>query len=448
MEQKAETAVTNEQPSLPEFRNEKIRVVVHHRPACRVECDVEVFPPLLKEAQAKAIKLVSKEVTIDGFRKGKAPENLVLKNYPAPVDKQFQESIADFAFRELQNLVKFPLLNGEPKVSFNMKNHSIESARVLLGFETEPTIPTVDPKDVTLKTVQRPAVNEEKVKETIRQVQLFFATWKSLPEQAIKEGDFILLDIDDMEVDPPKRLFSGVRFEVNDKAMAQWKKALVLGRKKGDVVEGVSIPDEDASAAEKEELKPKKVRLTILEVEEATLPELNDAFANQVGAPSVAEMTTSVEKLLNKQADAHVQEKVREQLSEVLLTKYPFEIPVSLIDRETRFRMQQLLQDPEFANYWKSMTAEARKRTVSSIAEQSEKAVRMFYVCRKILNDAGIKVTPEDLAKPPSTPLEFLLSDRRDHNPQEKSEVQQAEAFSRLLLEKAEDYIISNAKFE
>ena len=129
----------------------------------------------------------------------------------------------------------------------------------------------------------------------------------------------------------------------------------------------------------------------------------------------------------------------------MLLEKYRFDVPMSLIDREVRFRMQQLLQDQEYLQHWNSMTPEAKKRSVSSVAEQSEKAVRMFYLCRKILADAKITISPKDLPKAPETPLGMLLGERRDFHPQGNTEVHQAEAFSRLLLEKAEDFIIAHA---
>lgn len=440
MEQKEEQVST---PPL-EFQNDQLKITVHRKPACRVEFEIEAFKPLVKAAQEKAVRVVGKEVTLAGFRKGKAPDHLVLKNYSSQVDKQWQESIADLAFRETMQLAKIPTLNNEAKASFNMKSHSLDGARLILGFETEPVVPLINPKDVQLKAVERPLVNDEKVSETVRQVQLFFASWNKV-SRPIQESDFVLLDVDVIEEEPYTKLFSDVRFEVADKSMAKWMKALVLGRIKGEILEGVSIPDEEASEKEKEELKPKKVRVNIKEVEEATVPELNDTFAKKVGAPSVAEMRSSVEKLLNQQADAHVQEKMREELSNTLLTKYPFDIPASLIDRETRFRMQQLLKDDTFSSHWKNMTNEARKRTVTSIAEQSEKAVRMFYLCRKILSDAALEVKPSDLPKPPANALEFLLGDRSDFNPQENTEVHQAESFSRRLLEKAEDYIIANA---
>lgn len=428
-----------------EFKNENVKVIVHRKPACKVELEVDVASPLVKTAQSAAIKVVGKEVTLPGFRKGKGPDPLVLKNYPSQVDKKWQEVIAEEAFRECQKLINVPVLNNEMKISFNMKSHSADGAKLILFFETEPQVPEVDPKMLELKGVERPAVNDEKIEETVRQLQLFFAEWKKVDGRPIKEGDFVILNVDVIEQEPPQKLFTGVRFEVTDGSMAKWMKELILGHEKNEILEGVSRPDETASAKDKEELKDKKVRVTIKDIEEAALPELSDAFAQRVGAPSVGEMRKSVEKLLTKQADDHVQEKLREELSDVLLSKYPFDIPSSLIDRETRFRMVQLLKDPDFQANWNNMTNEAKKRTVGSIAEQSEKAVRMFYLCRKILSTAGIKISPKDLPAAPNQPLDLLLGPKREINPQENSEIHQAEAYSRLLLEKAEDYLIANA---
>ncbi|HEX2579188.1 MAG TPA: trigger factor, partial [Rhabdochlamydiaceae bacterium] len=427
-----------------EFSNENLKVKVHFNPNCKVELEVQAGPSLVKEAYRKAVKTIGKEVSLPGFRKGKAPEALVEKNYVNQIDSEWQKAIADLTFQDSIKLINIPLLNNEAKISYNMKSHSMEGSSLLLFFETEPTIPQINPKDITLKAVERPAVNDDKVDETMRQLQLFFAEWRKM-DRPIQENDFVILDVDVIDEDPPRKLFADVRFEVTDRSMAKWMKELISGRRQGEVLEGISVPDEDASEKDKEELKAKKVRVAIKVVEEATLPEFTDDFARKLGAPSVDVMRKNVQQLLDQKADGHVQEKLREEVSDVLLEKYPFDVPMSLIDREVRFRMQQLLQDQEYLQHWNSMTPEAKKRSVASVAEQSQKAVRMFYLCRKILADAKISLSPKDLPKAPETPLGMLLGDRRDFHPQGDTEVHQAEAFSRLLLEKAEDFIIAHA---
>ncbi|MBS0652300.1 MAG: trigger factor [Verrucomicrobia bacterium] len=425
--------------------DDDVRVSIHRKPACIVEFDVEASKKLVSEAHKIAVKRIAKEVTLPGFRKGKAPDELVLKNYGSQVDKEWQQAIADLGFRACEKLAKVPLLHRDAKVTYKMKSHSHDGALFTLSFETEPTIPSVDPKQMQLKPVKRPDVNEEKVSETIRQVQLFFAEWKAVTDRPAQDGDYVLLDVDVIEETPPTPLFNHTRFEVKEKAMSKWMYDLVLGKNVGDSVEGVSVPDEDASKEDKEELKPKKVRITIKAIDTATLPILDDAFAQKIGAKTVEELRTNVNNLLEKQANDHVQEALREQASEFLLTQYPFDLPATLIEKETHFRLKQLMNDKDFVKYWESLKTEDRRKTLTTIHQQSEKAVRMFYLCRKVIADANIRVSAQDIPPPATTPLEFLLNPQKMFHHQRNAEIEHAEAFSRLVLEKAEDHIITNA---
>lgn len=428
-----------------ELSNDFVQLKVHKRPACRIEFEVSASKNLVESARSKAIRNIAKQVTLPGFRKGKAPDSLIVKNYPTDVDKKWQECIADKAFQECEKLANVPLLNKETRVTFNMKSHSTEGAELLLSFETEPSIPSIDPQQYHPIEIERPAVNEEKVSETIRQVLFFFAEWKAVQDRPVQEGDFVTLDVDIIENEPTTPLFSGTRFEVTDKSMAQWMKKLVLGKKIFESMEGMTEVDADVKPEEKEAFTSQKVRITIKSIDQATLPSLNEEFLKKLGVSSEEELKKNVEALLNKQADAHVKEKQREHVNEFLLSQYPFDLPATLIEKETQFRMKQLSGDPSFMKYWKSLKDEDKKKTVDSIYFQSEKAVRMFYLCRKLLSDAKITISPQDLPQPPLTPLEALLNPDQMLHYHQQPEIKHAEALSRLVLEKAEDYVIDNA---
>lgn len=429
-----------------EHHNDLVRFTVTRKPHCVIEFDVEVMPPLIEEAYKDAIKMVGKEVSFPGFRKGKAPNDIVVKKYPREIDKKWQDLIANLAFKECDHSAKIPLLRKDSKISYKMQKHSKESAKLTLSFETIPTVPTVDPKKFHLKPVEQPEVSEEKIDETIRQSRLFFAQWKVIIDRPVQEGDFVILDLDVIDEMPPQKLFSDTRFEVTDHSMAQWMKELILGRKAGESVEGVSVPDEKLKPEEKKAFKPKKVRVTIKLIEEASMPELDEKFAKQLGVETIEQLREQITRLLNKQAGDHVREKEREQVTDFLLSTHPFDIPRSVIERETQFRMQQISQDPQFQTNWNTMSESERRNFVNSIMSQADKAVRIFYLCRKIVQDAGISISNKDIPAPVSKPLEALLSPNASlHNPNEP-DIKQAEAFSRVILEKAEDWIIKHSQ--
>ena len=434
-----------EEKKKEEFKNEQVRVTVHRKPNCIVEYEVEAFRPICVEAHKRAAKSVGKEVLIPGFRKGKAPPELVAKRYPQDLDKRWQEAIANSAYRESAQLANVPVVNQDASISFKMQKHSRDGAKLTLSFETVPHVPSVDPAKCVLEEVKRPETSKEKVDETIRQTQMFFAKWEPVKDHPVKEGDFILIDVDIIEEDPPQRLFSNTRFEVTDKSMAQWMKKLVLGKKTGDVLDGVSQPDATLSEEEKKEYAPKKVRVTIKAIEECKLPELNEEFTKQIGADTPEILRTRIEELLNKKADEHVREQKREKVTEFLLS-YHFEIPNSIIEKETQFRLQQMIQDPPFKTKWDQSNDTEKRELINNVKTQAEKAVRIFYLCRKISADQNLVVTPKDIPLATTDPLESLLYPSAERHDPRQPDVKQAEAYSRAMLEKTEDWVIAHAR--
>ena len=57
---------------------------------------------------------------------------------------------------------------------------------------------------------------------------------------------------------------------------------LLIGMQAGESKEGVSQPDESASEEEKKEHPPKKVKVTLLDLEVQKLPAIDDALATKV----------------------------------------------------------------------------------------------------------------------------------------------------------------------
>ncbi|HSX10437.1 MAG TPA: trigger factor [Chlamydiales bacterium] len=428
-----------------ELTSEEVRVRIYRKPACRVEMSVKTTPVMLKEARKNAIKTVSKEVALPGFRKGRAPDEIILKKFPADVEKQRHKALADLAFVAAQKIAKVPVLNSNSPVSFDLKHESEEGAEMLFSFETEPAIPTVDPSGFVAKPVARPEVAEKQLEEAIRQMRFFYAQWKPIHNRPIQDGDYIMIDLDTVEGDVVQKVFHHIRFEVSKERMASWMQKLVQGAKAGDVLDGVSEPDDNASDEEKKEFKPKNVRLSVLKVEEATLPELDDEFAKKVGATDVAHMRQSISDLLNKQADEKVNNEMREQVNEFLIQKYAFDLPQSLIETEKKHRINQLAQDPKFKANWQKMSQEERKALEEKLTAESNQAVRLFYLSRQLVYNEKIPVTHLEVQQE-------AISMYQSHSGGRNAEIDQlpkeiyALALSKVILAKAQDFVLKYQK--
>ncbi len=346
-------------------------------------------------------------------------------------------------------MAKIPVLNNNASVSFDLKKHTDEGAELTFSFETEPKIPAVEPRKFQPKSVKRAEVGEKEIDEAIRQMLFFYAQWKPILDRPVQDGDYIMIDLDTFEPgqngeEIAQRVFHHIRFEVSSARMASWMQRLVRGAKMGDVLEGMSEPDDTCDRRRKKQFKPKKVRVTLLKVEEATLPELNDEFAKKVGAADIAQMRESIANILNAQADEKAQNELREQVNEFLTEHYPFDLPQSLVDTERKHRHNQQLQDPKFKANWNKMSQEERRNFENQLAVESGQAVRLFYLSRQIVNEAKIPVTHKEVQDEAIAVLESH-GNRNIQIDQIPKEVY-ALALSKVILAKSQDYIIATAK--
>lgn len=416
-----------------------VKVQVHEKKGCRVELEVKAPVHMINMARKNAIKLVSKEVSLPGFRKGKAPDEIILKQFSGEVERKMHKTLADLAFIAAQKVVKVPVLNNNSPISFDLKKLAPEEgAELMFSFETEPRIPSVNFTQFTPKEVKRAEVKDKQIDEAVLQMRFFYAKWNSVTSRPIQDGDYVMIDLDTVEGEHIERVFHHIRFEVSKERMAGWMKKLIQGAKAGDVLEGVSQADDTATDAEKAEFKPKNVRITILKVEEAELPALDDEFAKKVGAADVAHMRQSIADLLNKQADEKVQSELREQVNDYLIEAYPFELPHSLIDTEKKHRMNQLMHDPSFKDKWNKMSQEERKKLDEKLTAEATQAVSLFYLSRDIVQKEKIPVTHQEVQQEAIKTYQSHGGRQIDQMPKEIF----ALALSKVILAKAQDLFL------
>ncbi len=432
-----------QETSNEELVGDQVRVLVTKKEGCEVEFDVFASKGLIAKARLDAVKQVAKEVTLPGFRKGKAPNDVVLKNYPADVERKFHKSLADLAFIEAQNLAKIPVLNQSSTVRFDMKSFEEEGAKLHYMFETEPVAQVVDPTLFTPKPVEKKEVGETEINEAIRQMAFFYAKWEPVQDRPIEEGDFIVIDLDTLEGEETNRVFDQVRFEVKKERMAQWMRELVANAKAGDVLEGTSRPDDTASLDEKKEFAPKKVRLHVRVVEKASLPKMDDEFAKKIGAPDVAGMNTLVEGVLKKQVEDKANQDLREQVNHFLVTTYEFDIPKSLVQEEFKHRLNGAMKNSEFQAHMAKASPEEKEKIEARMKDETTHSLRLFYLSRQIVQEGKIPVTNEEINHRAVEQRKMHPAARNLGN--EISREEYALALSTVFLSKAQDFILKRA---
>ena len=355
-----------------------------------------------KEAVAKelnkAYNELKKKADIKGFRKGKVPRK-VLEN-------RFAEDVhADVAPRLIQNAfveaiqehdldivggpqVDPPELNPEADYSFD------------ITVEVKPVLDNVEFEGIELsKTAYE--VSETEIDSQIHMIQKTMAKKETVTEERpVKEDDFVLIDYEGF--------LDGEAYDKTPKV-----ENFVMGIGQGSLPKEFSekltgvIPVQELEIEVvydenywDENLKGKTIvyKVTLKEIQEEILPEVNDDLVKGLGKfESLEEVKTSIRENLEKGYEQRIKHEMSEQVFQHLLEKIEFEVPEALIEGE----LNGITAEAEQAYAANNTTLEDAGLSKESIRTQyrdvAEKQARRHLLLDKVISQEKLELTDEEL---------------------------------------------------
>lgn len=422
-----------------EVKNDHVAVTVAKEPGCKVKFDIKVAPLAAKAAYEKAIKMVNKEVSLPGFRKGKAPGHLVIEHYGKYVDSEWKELLVQTAFKEAVALTKIYPLNQRSvqKPSLNHPSQE-EGAQVVIQFEATPEVPSVDAKEFTFTSVETKEVTEKDVDQAVEEVRWHYATWTDIKDRPVEDGDCVLLDIFNL-TNPGQIICQDTLFDVTKEKMGKWMYDLILGKNIGDTAEGMSEKPEN----QKEEFIPVLCKVVIKGIQKATLPEMTDELAKKVGASDVADLRVKARKRLEKAATQEAHAAILDQCEAQLLEKYPFDLPSSLVQSELKERIDNTKKEMRALSKTNEQITEELKTLSSTIEKEVEESMRLFFLSRKIAEDNKIGVTKDELVK---ELMMEMYGSGKPLDPKADQEEARSRLYMKILSQKVKEHLIEQAK--
>ncbi len=431
-----------------EFIIDDITIELQQKKYCIVQFTATTKDKTAKESRKETIRKISKEVSIPGFRKGHAPATIIEERYKDALEEEWRKTFADLIFNKLIKVTNIRLFHSSARVNFKVNSLTKEGGTAYFQFESEPQIPEINISQFTIKDIDKEIieVDEKQVEEAIKNIKMFFAKWEQVKDRQAQYGDFVTLDIDDIDQDQLVHAFSDYKLEIAEGKMASWMKELVLGKNVGESVEGISKADEDDSEDVKKDFKPKKVKIYIKEIESVQLPS-SDELAINMGLKTTDHMLSTIKKMLQKQHKENNQINLRDSISEQMLENIVFDIPYSMLEKEANHRMNTLIHQEEFKKQWESeMSDDEKENKKSEIKSISEKAIKLFYICQKIIKDNKITISEKNIIPSCGNMLDAIFADKQRLNFKNLSEEEQHLEMSKYMIETAEDCLISKIK--
>ncbi|MBQ8246969.1 MAG: trigger factor [Lachnospiraceae bacterium] len=410
-----------------------------------IEVSVEDFEKAVEVAYQKN----KGKIEVPGFRKGKVPRKMIEQMYGKEV---FFEDAANEVIPEAY------------EKAYDECEEEIVSAPKIEVTQIEAGKPFIFTAEVALKPevklgkykgikVDKVAVEvtEEEVNEAIETERKNSARTVSVEDRPIQDGDTTVIDFEGF--------VDGVAFEggkgenypltIGSHSFIDTFEEQLIGKSINDEVEvNVTFPED--YHAEELKGKPALFKVTIKEIKENQLPELDDEFAEEVSAyDTFAEYKESVKKNLEEKKEADAKNAKEEAVVEAIIADAEMEIPEAMIATQQRqmvdeFAQRLAMQGLSMEQYsqFTGMTAAAM---MEQVKPQAEKRIKSRLVLEAVAEAEKIEVSDaeyeEELAKMAEAykmeveQIKEIMDDDRA-----------VEMKKDMAIQKAVEFVVANAK--
>ncbi len=385
----------------------------------------------IKTKENEACKEIGKIANIPGFRKGKAPANVIRKRYSRELKDELTRKVSTDAYESILDNKDIKVYSILKVDAGELSTENGASVEVTVDLEPEFEIPDYENFEVTVHPTD---VSDEDIEKEINTLRDQRASFDEVDREA-EEGDYIKCSYEGeldgkpvSEILPDKPMYgkqtntweeAGQAKGLGVDAIAQG----VVGMKSGDK------KDVEASFGDDFEIAPlagKKVtyKLEVHEVREKKPPELNEDFFKSMKVENLEELKDRVLTDLESRKKRDNQNAKRSQVTQKILETPDFPLPQQAVDDESnsifQSRAQRAIQQGT-----KQEDIESNKDELWKEAKtQGEARVKLTLVLSKIAEKEKVEVNNEDLAraatqeammmrKDPTAYIKELSKDRR-----------------------------------
>lgn len=355
----------------------------------KVDLSKEIKAALLAKQQNSNLK---------GFRKGKAPLDMVQKMFGPQIEN---DALYRFISNEYFEAVKKENIRAVGYPQFG--NTKYEAGKTVAFEATVEVIPDFELKDYkgySFKKDSETVTDEdfETLKKNYLSSKAEIAEVKDTNHKLAK-GDFAVFNFEGEKSDgskPENMKAQDYMLEIGSGQFIPGFEDGMIGMKKGEKKDiKVTFPAD----YHEEDLKnaPVTFHVEVLEIKNKNFPEFTDELAKEFGFESVADFNAKNKERMTTQKKREVQSKLQQQILEKLIEENKFEVPVALIEDQKESVKQDLSRTLKQQGFNDQMIALYFERWNDDVTNKASFQVRSGLILDKLAKKYNIESTEADL---------------------------------------------------
>lgn len=362
----------------------------------RVKLNVTVpFDELGKEID-QAYKAIAQQVNIPGFRRGKAPRQLIDARFGrGPILEQVVNDMLPTRYEQaLAENDLNPL--GQPDIDVT-KIEDNDVVEFTAEIDVRPEIEVPDFSQISV-TVPELKVDDAAVDAELDTLRERFGELKDT-KRKLKKDDFAIIDLE-ATIDGEKledASTEGLTYRVGADDLMDGLDKAIKGLKTGEEAEFTSeIQYGDHKGEEA------TVKVTVQQTKERKLPELDDDFAQLASEfDTVEELRNSTREQVEENAKAQQAADIRDEVLKAALAQTEFALPESVVDEQVHNQLHQLLGQMAHDENALAQLLEAQGTTRDEFdaqsREQAEESVRTQLFLDAVADQEQPEVSQQEL---------------------------------------------------
>jgi len=366
-----------------------------------VELEIAVGAEELSEATQRVFRRKSKSITVPGFRKGKAPRQIIERMYGEGIF--LEDAVNDLYPSAYSTAVEEAGIEPVDKADIEILTLDKQT-----GF-TFKAVVTVKP-EVTVKNYKGIKA-EKKVAEAaesnvdaeVERMRERGARIITVEDRAAQSGDTAIIDFKGFVDEKPFEGGEGQDFSLvlGSGSFIDNFEDQIVGHKTGDSFDvNVTFPEE--YHAEELKGKPALFQVTVKELKTKELPALDDEFVKDVSEFDVLDdlkndIRQKLQEALDKQADTDLENALIDQVIAGLEGDIPacmYENKIDELVRDFEYRLSAQRMNLQLYLQYTGMDEENFRKT---FREQAERQVKIRLALEKIAEEEKIEVSPEEI---------------------------------------------------